>query len=425
MQLKGTLTIASLWAVSIAAAYYLGNSSNTPAAPEATDTASASTNISTRSASTITHASHSGNTISSSASYRSSSSGTSSPSSTTLTAISEINSITDPLERSRRMLSYIETLSAGEFEEAVANFRATGMARERSGEYAMLLHAWGKLDPLGALTYATENTKGKFASQEILAAWASIDANAALNWARENHTGTEANPFLAGVARGLVSTNPNLATQVLQELPFSEERGRALRQLIPYISQWGIERADQWLSGIDDPRLAAGAADQLASRFARQDPVSAAQWASSLAPGDARTRAIDEVVEHWTKQSPSEVQSWLDTLDYEERLNASTEFVNSLAEQDATAAADWLDQHSNAPNYQELLKEFAQGATSSDPILALNYGNELDDSDARSRTVGRALWTLYKRDKDSARNWIRNNELPERVARYVDKMLED
>ena len=179
------------------------------------------------------------------------------------------------------------------------------------------------------------------------------------------------------------------------------------------------------MATIEDPQLLAGAANQLATRFAKQDPSSAAQWARSLEQADARTRAINEVVQTWTRQSPEEAQGWIETLSYEDSLSAGPEFVNSLAEQDATAAADWLDLQVDSSNYQQLLQKFAQGATRSDPILALNYGNELEDKNARSRTVGRALWTLYKQDKSSARNWIQSNELPERVARYVDKMLED
>ena len=64
----------------------------------------------------------------------------------------------NPLDRNRALLAFIDQLGPGDFEAAVAQFRAMGITDSRFGEYALLLSAWAKADPLAALDYAKGNT---------------------------------------------------------------------------------------------------------------------------------------------------------------------------------------------------------------------------------------------------------------------------
>ena len=99
---------------------------------------------------------------------------------TTSGTIKNISQLSDPLERSRQMLNLIDSLGPDEFESVVADFRALGMTRERMSEYNMLLHAWGKVNPIGAISYAQANSKSDYAVKEVLASWATNNPNAAL-----------------------------------------------------------------------------------------------------------------------------------------------------------------------------------------------------------------------------------------------------
>ena len=150
-----------------------------------------------------------------------------------------------------------------------------------------------------------------------------------------------------------------------------------------------------------------------------------ADWISYIKDDTARARALGKLVDSCAAQDPPAANAWITTLPYEDQLKAGPRFAKSYAEQDANAAADWLDSNTSASNYQELLREFANGATRSDPVLALNSGNEINDERSRSRTVSRALSTLYKQDKAGAKNWIQNNDVPERVKRHVGKMMDN
>ena len=85
--------------------------------------------------------------------------------------------------RNRALLAFLDQLAPGDMPDVVDRFRALGLTDARAGEYAMLLTAWAKADPLAAMAYAEEKTRGPFATRTLLAAWAANDPDAALRWA--------------------------------------------------------------------------------------------------------------------------------------------------------------------------------------------------------------------------------------------------
>lgn len=156
----------------------------------------------------------------------------------------------DPLARNRAMLAYIDRLGPGNFEAAVAHFRSLGITENRLGEYAMLLSAWAKMDPVAALDYTKANTTSGFATETVLTTWASSDPDAALRWAEASHQGDGANPYLAGIIRGIAETNPERATQILTGMPKSIERGEALDAILPHLLSQGNEATRAWIAKI-------------------------------------------------------------------------------------------------------------------------------------------------------------------------------
>lgn len=425
MNSKTLIPVTGFWLASIGAAYYIGSSSQHPDTPHdrktstesqearsfATKSSLDSANISTNSATATQPSSHPVDFSNSS------------PSS--FLSIEQINQLTNPLDRSRHLIALIDTMAPADFAEALASFDSNNLSNQRSSEYALLLNAWGKADPAGAIAYAQSSKNQEYATKEVLASWASNDTAAALQWARENHQGDSANPWLTGIIKGIVNSDPIQATALLQELPYSSERGSALNEIIPHIAKLGTAEANNWLKSIEDPQLRNGATRALANSLSAQDPQSASLWAATLSNDDDRKVAVTNVMKTWAEQQPLEALAWLETLPNSDQAAAEPSFISSYAQHDPNAAADWLDERVESDNYQDLLVNFARGTISTDPVLALNYGNEIENERSRSRTVGRALWTLYRQDQDSARNWIENNELPDRVKRHVDRMTQD
>ena len=425
MNSKPLIPVAGFWLASIGAAYYVGSSS------PSTDTI-VSTEVSAekygKQNSTAGNSFNVGNSSTSSDAVSPLSTRAIAPETSpqsSLLSIDQINQLTNPLDRSRHLIALIDTMSPADFTAALASFDNNNLSGQRSSEYALLLNAWGKVDPTGAIAYAQDSDNKEYATKEVLASWASNDTAAALKWARENHEGDSANPWLTGIIKGIVNSDPAQATAILQELPFSTERGAALNEIIPHIANLGVAEANRWLSGIADPKLRSGATKALAASLAAQDAKAASLWAAALTDEADRKVAVTNVITKWTQENPAEAKIWLESLTASDQAAVEPKFINSYAANDPNAAADWRDERVDSENYQDLLESFARGTINSDPILALNYGNELENERSRSRTVGRALWTLYREDQDSARNWIQNNELPDRIKRHVDRMTKD
>ena len=169
----------------------------------------------------------------------------------------ELMRLTDPMERSKAWLDFINTIDPAEFESVVASFRGQGLTDTRMSEYSMLLTAWAKKDPLQALAYAEAHTGNRFARNTILTTWATTDPDAAIRWAQEHHNAEEGegNPWMIGVIQGIAASDPVRASQLLAERPFSEERGEAMAALLPHLLAQGTDVAQKWAESISDEPL--------------------------------------------------------------------------------------------------------------------------------------------------------------------------
>lgn len=320
----------------------------------------------------------------------------------------------NPIERNRALLAFIDQLAPGDFEEAIAHFRGLGITDNRMGEYSLLLTAWGQADPLTALTYAEENTRGGFAQDTILTSWASTDPEAAIRWAQSNYDGDGANPFMPGIIRGMVETNPARATELLSSMPRSEERGKGLDYMLPHLLQQGPEATRNWIAGITDDALKNGAMLRSARELAVTDPAGTADWLLAN-PGEATQRRMDDVYSQWAKNDTQAAVTSMSALPAgEARTNALRGVVSSVAAEDPRAAVSMMDRFPNDVN-DRVVQNFVWHSFGSDPSLAASQISRIADPGDRDRMYERALGSWIRRDPDTAQAWIQSNPLPEAV----------
>lgn len=314
----------------------------------------------------------------------------------------------DALDRYRMMLSYIDNLVASDFEAAVSEFRALGMTESRFGEYAMLLSAWAKTDPTGALEYARANTNGSFATNTILASWASNDPESAIRWANENHTGEEANPFMVGIIRALAATDPARATQLITAMPRSVERGEALDGLLPSLLAQGNGATREWIDALQDEALRNGAIMRVAEKFAETDPEGTLAWLKSN-PGEAAQRRVDDVYRVWAGKDEAAAMSAYKALPQgDERSNALRGIVSNLADSDPQAAVALMDQ--NASDVSErTVRHFAWQTFYRDPALAVDQIARVPSEESRGWMYRRLVSAWIERDKAAAATWLQRN----------------
>ncbi len=318
------------------------------------------------------------------------------------------------LDRGRAMLEWIDSLAPEEFEAAVERFRSLGLTEARMGEYAMLLTAWAEVDPTSALAYTTKNTTSGMATGTVLSAWASRDPEAAIAWAKANHEGDEANPYMVGIIRGLVGTDPVRATALLQEIPFSEERGEALQAMMPHLLQLGAESAKKWISELSDERLRDGAVARFAEELAKQDPAGTASWLMANL-SDTSVRSMDEVFREWRKKDPAAAVANFESLpEGDARSRALRGIVMFDARNDPQSAADLMNRFP-ADITDRTVQHFIWNSFEKAPDVAANQIALIKDEGSRNRMYERALDSWLDRDQAAAQNWINSANLPASV----------
>lgn len=405
-----TIATAAIWLVSISVAYLVGaNLSSTGKDTPETNDAKAAARPSYRAQAS---ASSSGSRARNPASHTRSAASSPGDARAGITAVMRE---TDPITRVNQLLALIGQLGVDDFPQAVAEFRAAGLTRERMSEYSMLLHAWAKADPLGALDYAEKNTQSRFARQTILAGWAADNPDAALQWAESHHHGNGANPWFIGVIRGVVSTNPARASEIMAMLPYSRERGEALQTIAPHIARQGQQKALAWLNSIADERLRAGATSFLADRLARDAPESTAAWAATIDNPETRARAIGEVADAWADTDVASAVAWTETLRGTDKTRAASELIGEYAQEDSAKAAQWLDSLADSDGYERVAHAFIWSTAREHPELALSKVDTLSDAKSQRRYYERILKNWYRTDAAAAQAWMNANQVSDAI----------
>lgn len=327
----------------------------------------------------------------------------------------------DPLQRNRALLQLIDQLNPDEFEGAVAYFRSLGITERRFGEYALLLSAWAKVDPLAALNYTTENTRGGFATNTILSTWATDDAEGAIRWAEANHEGEDANPYMAGIIRGLAGSDPIRATQLLTAMPRSGERGEALDAMLPHLLTQGPDSARAWIAALDDESLKNGAILRSAEPLAAVDPKGTMQWLLDN-PGEASRRRMDDIFSVWAHNDKDAALATMATMaPGDDRSNALRGVVSSLAPSDPKEALDLMNRYSGDVN-DRVVQNFIWHSFGNDPSTAVAQISRISNERERDQMYRRTLDRWLERDEDAAATWIESNpDVPAQVIEHLNR----
>lgn len=343
--------------------------------------------------------------------------------------IQEIVQMNDPIERTEALLSFLNQLSPAEFEEVVASFRDLGITRERMGEYAIMLTAWAKTDPLGALTYAEENTGTAFARQTILSTWAQSQPDAAIAWAQENFESKEggnndANPWMVGIIKGLAGSDLNQATTLLEELPYSRGRGDALSSVLSKLRTQGMDDAKAWALNLTDERLQSGAISRLAAEMADEDPAGTLAWVETVSP-EALERSASNVVQRWAEDDPESAMAWVEQQPEAIKAQAAEGMISTLAEDNPQQAAEWLNPYIGNPEFDDAIEKLVWKTSESDPLLSSNWIMNLTNERNQTRTYHRALRQMVQADAEATLSFIQNNEVPEGIRERAERYLAD
>jgi len=334
-------------------------------------------------------------------------------------SIKEIMDLDDPIERTRNLLSILDTLAPSDFKDCVEQFRSLGITREHKSEYTLLLTRWAKVDPEGALAYTEKNTTDPFASMKVIEAWASYDSTAALAWIDKNKDEFFTEDLTEGVIKGIASKDPYTATKLLNEADLSYfGKVDALRSIIPHISNLGSEKAMAWVETLGDPKLRQKAVKSLISDFVKTDPNAAAKWVTGL-DDESKIQAAHDVAAALSKQDLNQGLEWTNSLNGEAKVKAAAAVMTPYAKNNPAEAATWMKTMSQQKGYQRVVQSFIAETGRSNPSIALDHINEIDER-VRPMTKSLILVAWAARDESGASNWMQNNNIS---GEEKDKLL--
>jgi hypothetical protein len=325
----------------------------------------------------------------------------------------------NPLERNRALLAFLGQLSPADFGAAVAQFKSLGITDDRTAEYGMLLSAWTQADPLAAMAYAKENADDDFVQNTILTTWATNDPEAAIRWAKSEFKGEGANPYLAGIIRGIAQTDLTRAAGLLTGMPRSVERGEALDFMLPHYIAQGADATRSWIASLTDDSLQNGAMERAAESLAEIDPAATAAWLIAH-PGEAAQRRMDDVYSIWAGKDEQAALSSFGSLPVGEiRTNALRGIITSMAPGNAKAAIALMDRYSTDVT-DRLVQSFIWHSARSDPAAAASQIERIGNERQRDQMYGRLLGNWLDHDPAAAKTWMAKNVVPDAVRERLE-----
>lgn len=335
--------------------------------------------------------------------------------------LSSLVRISDPFERQRALMDLVDSLSPGEFAGVAEQFREFDHLGDTRGEYAMILGAWAKVDPLAALEYASQNPSGKRGSATILSTWAGIDPAAAERWALANHQGDDANPYLVAVIRGLAGKDLANASRLAQTMPKSDERSEALDYITRALFMQGLDSTMAFPSSITDESLRGTFVAQIAKRLIEKDLNQAAAWIAAMPECAVQNRAAHDVAEALARVDPSNAARWVSLLKPEAQAEAARGVIPLMSAKDIPGTAQWVSGMAGTPYYDSMVEEYDWSCNSRAPEQSAAWIQGVSNPDQQRRLYHRMLGEWAQKDATAVRQWVASNRVPEDVVRRFSR----
>lgn len=337
--------------------------------------------------------------------------------------IAAIAELEDSVERTRKLLELIDRLGPNEFEAVVAAYRDLGIPSWN--DYQFLLAGWAKVDPLAALAFLDGHTTTPSSSWEtVLTGWALDNPDAAIEWAIANIDGDKAS-WVAGVIGELAGRDLDRATSLIYRLPDSpgkRETRDTLNAILAALTKQDPDSMKEWVSGIPEGQLRAGAARRVAMRLAATNPQEVARWAETLDP-ESRLQANEELTQPWALRAPEEALAWAGTLEGKTLHNIAEKITPAVAAKNPQLATQWLSQFDGDPAFDPARLRLAKHCSRKTPAQAADWIGRITDVATGEREFHRILDGWMERDPEGVLRYMENNTIPESVRQRAMRTL--
>lgn len=351
-----------------------------------------------------------------------------SPTSTSeVPTFASILTTTDSISRMEGLLAFTRSLTAEEFPEALAHYQKAGLLDKDSAEYDILLTAWAKVDPQGALAGIAELRGSKNAAQTVISTWAALHPQAAETWARENFDSaadpTKGNPHMVGVITGLLEQELGAATRLLQEMPGSGAQNDAIKSVLANLRARDPESAKEWALSLAPGDAQNKAVQELAQEIAAEDPAEAIKWAASSGKG-ILVAATDGILDSWVENDPEAARIWAESQPSEVLAAAGPHLVKEMAQRDDyLEASEWLASHDGKPEFDESIEKLVKQARKDAPELAADWAARITDTQTRDKVLTKLVEKWLRDDPERAQEYLEQDNVPASVRRQLESQV--
>lgn len=324
---------------------------------------------------------------------------------------------TSRLDRTQRLLSFLDRLPSDQFAGVYEDFRNSPGANLRGSERSLILQAWAERDPLSALSFIQEKGGEDWERETAVATWAANDPQAAFAWATTAKDDGDVNNWLLGATRGIAATDPELARDFLSQLE-GRTRSQALDAVTPYVMQYGFEYATSWIAGVGDEGTRNRAAREMARDLANLDPAQAGQWNAAMTDVETRRDISETVADRWARADLPAAREWVESLPEDTKSEAAEGIARRYAREDPAAAAQWLAGLGSNPDLDGARRILIEESFRRSPATSLEFVSNISDARAQEGYYNRYLGGWMREDEAAARQWLNSNAqvLPERVV---------
>jgi hypothetical protein len=212
-------------------------------------------------------------------------------------------------------------------------------------------------------------------------------------------------------------------TDYLTDMPPSESRQRATLALANEILKRGPDELIEWVEAIEaDPSNAFKrvAFQKSAVSIARIDPVRAARWLDDHLGRPYALQAPDVVAMYWAEKDPAAALDWLVSLPeaHEEADRTKTVFTRWL-DGDAKSAEAWLRSAIPSGKVDPLVRVIVRRTFDRDPALAMDWAHLLHDPTVRTRVQTSAGRAWFRMDRDAFMAWLPGSGLESQVRDLI------
>jgi RNA polymerase sigma factor (sigma-70 family) len=324
-----------------------------------------------------------------------------------------------------RALAVLARVTEARLPSALATVAAVEDEGAQALIYKYLIGRWAESQPWEALRYVQETLPQQCRTgvfEGVLTAWAGHDPESALAWFQKSR-GSAPPPMreslLATIFRGLGTRDLAAAAAQLGWVRTENERGQALRGLLEAV------RTDeqrgillQSAEALADEEARRQVRRAVVEQWAQQDAAAAAAFVERAEPAHERTRLMDSLGLAWLQTDPARAADWW--IAHAPDPQTLIKIMNVWAHNDPNAAGEWLGKQPAGPGSDSARMTFARQVSDLDPESALRWAETISEPAQRESTIDHVFSDWRTRDAVAARSFLQKSNWPEeRVARLV------